>query len=53
MVDVNEEAGRKAVKELCDEYGIDKAIFVKADVSNEQEFESIHTATIHLYISIQ
>lgn len=38
-MDINEDLGKKSTKALCDEYGADKAIFVKADVASDQEFE--------------
>lgn len=39
VLDVNKDAGEKCVKELCDEFGSDKAIFIKTDVSADKEFE--------------
>lgn len=39
VVDVNKKAGEEAVKALCDEFGLDKAIFVKTDVSDDNELE--------------
>lgn len=39
-MDVNEDVGQQSVKTLCEEYGSDKAIFVKADVRSDEELES-------------
>lgn len=38
-MDINEDFGQKSTKALCDEFGADKVIFVKADVASDQEFE--------------
>lgn len=39
IVDIDEDSGRKAVADFSAEYGPGKVTFVKADVSNEFEFE--------------
>lgn len=39
MVDVNSEAGHKAIKTLGNEYGNDHVVFVKANVTSRNEYE--------------
>jgi hypothetical protein len=36
---VNKDAGQKAVKELQDEFGPNKVVFVQTDVTNMQNYE--------------
>lgn len=41
MADVNTEFGAKALKEIEEEFGPDRAIFVLTDATNVKEFESM------------
>jgi hypothetical protein len=38
---VNKDAGQKAVKELQDEFGPNKVVFVQTDVTNMQNYEGM------------
>lgn len=40
LADVNEDAGKSALKEIENEFGANKAIFVKTDVTDYAQFES-------------
>lgn len=39
LADVDEAAGKQAVGDLSIEFGASKALFVKADVTNKEQFE--------------
>lgn len=42
IVDLNESNGQTAVKELTEEFGPNRVIFVKTDVTKQDQFEGIY-----------
>lgn len=49
MIDINENVGKELLENIFEEFGENKAIFVKADVSNEQELEDAFKKTIEAF----
>lgn len=39
VADVNDDFGKKALEEIQKEFGPNKAIYVKTDVTNKEQFE--------------
>lgn len=52
LADINEEKGREAEKKLCSEFGDDKAIFIKTNVTNLDQFEALFKTTLEKWNSI-
>jgi len=52
ILDINAEEGSQAVKELSKEFGDDKTIFIKTDVTKSNEFEDGFKATINKWKKI-
>lgn len=42
LADVNENAGEEAVKEISNEFGPNKVLYVKTDVTNYEQFEGFY-----------
>ncbi|KAK5642131.1 hypothetical protein RI129_008298 [Pyrocoelia pectoralis] len=49
IVDFNDTAGKKVVQEVTEEFGANKAIFVKADIGDITEFRGAFDATIEKF----
>ncbi|CAG9832587.1 unnamed protein product [Diabrotica balteata] len=49
LVDLNDSLGEKAVQQINSEFGKDKAIFLKADVTNIQQLEDAFKKTVEQY----
>ncbi|XP_031347924.1 15-hydroxyprostaglandin dehydrogenase [NAD(+)]-like [Photinus pyralis] len=49
VVDFNETAGQRVIEEVTEEFGANRAIFVKADVGNVTEFRGAFEATVEKF----
>jgi 15-hydroxyprostaglandin dehydrogenase (NAD) len=49
LAEVNKDAGQKAVKELQDEFGPNKVVFVQTDVTNMQNYEEAFKKTTEIF----
>lgn len=49
MIDVNENLGEQVLKDIWNEFGQNRAIFIKADVSKEKEFEDAFAKTVETF----
>ncbi|KAF5304710.1 hypothetical protein FQA39_LY09487 [Lamprigera yunnana] len=52
IVDVNEEKGNEALNQISKEFGPDKALFIKTDITKENEFNGVFKSTIEAWKSI-
>ncbi|KAK4885784.1 hypothetical protein RN001_002055 [Aquatica leii] len=52
IADINETKGQEAINKLSKEFGADKAIFIKTDVTKPDEFEELFKITLKTWKSI-
>lgn len=52
IVELNEKEGKRVAAEICNRYGVDRAITVIADVSNENDVRSVVARAVTHYMKI-
>ncbi|ERL86286.1 hypothetical protein D910_03695 [Dendroctonus ponderosae] len=52
LADILPESGQKAVLQLEKEFGLNKAIFIKTDVSDYDQFENVFKTTVSTYKNV-
>ncbi|KAF2901004.1 hypothetical protein ILUMI_05182, partial [Ignelater luminosus] len=52
IADINELKGEVAVKDITKEFGPNRAVFVKTDVTNAEQFENAFKKTIQIWKGI-
>ncbi|XP_023026235.2 15-hydroxyprostaglandin dehydrogenase [NAD(+)] isoform X2 [Leptinotarsa decemlineata] len=52
LADMSEEFGEKALKEIEEEFGPDRAIFVKTDVVDYQQFDNAYQKTVEKFRNV-